>query len=445
MSFFRVPPPARSARGVPGSGMVRVMPGLTMPNPTVRPLDASEAAAGARIAARLHADLGRLVAQLPPAARGGSGMARHLGIVRNTCQRVSHALQDAEPSIATLAKLPGIKGLEQLLDAMRQRGVRAEDLDLTALSVQRFARFIQDHAGSHARLIARIETPSDGSGGLALGGEVTRKALFEAASGVTGRNAEASVSLYAFRPAPDDPGVLQRATVTGLWRTVVVPGGMPIVIAAGDTLHWADAKGRTMLLADQSAAAGVTPDALLPEFTTSPLPSVSSRGRSGNLIQVIDPADLGSPETLDVFTLARANHPMRDPETGAITLDEVWSLANCASRRLVFDVFVHRDLERQIRPRVDAQLWYPNLSAPGGDRWVTRFPDQPRLVLLGEGIGRTETASWPRHAELCRVLFERVGWDPDEFVGFRCEVAYPVWRGGYCMTFHPGEAGSGPA
>lgn len=418
-----------------GSGMVRVMPGLTLPSPAMPPLTRDEIALAQRVAARLHADLGRLVAQLPPAVQGGSGMARHLGIVRNTCQRVAYALQDPDSSVETLVRLPGVKGLEQMLEAMRGLGLPEKDIQLAEAGVRQFDQLIRDHAGSHTKLIARLESPGARPGSPGLGNEQARRALFEAATAVTGRNAEATISLYAFRPSPTDPEILQRATVTGLFRSLMVPGGMPIVISAGDTLHWADPERRTLRLPDDSEAHGNTPDALLPEFTTQPLPTVSSRGKTGNLIQVIDPADLDGPQTIDVFTLARANHPMHDPATGAITLDEVWSLANCASQRLVFDVFLHRDLERRLRPGIDAQLWYPNLSAPGGDRWISRFPDQPRLQLLGEGLHNSGSDAWPGHADLCRVMFKRVGWDPSEFHGFRCEVPFPVWRGGYCMTF----------
>lgn len=429
---------AQARPAPPGSGIVRVMPGLTVPSPTLPPLTADEVALAERVAARLHAELGRLIAQLPPHAQGGSGMARYLGIVRNTCQRVSYALQD-EPSLDTLLRLPGVKGLDQMLESMQAHGLPERDIELAAVGVRQFDQLIRDHAGSHTRLIARIEAPSPRNQGANLGAVAARQALFESASGVTGRNAEATISLYAFRPSPTDPKTLERATVTGLYRTMVVPGGMPVVIAAGDTLHWADPDQRTLRLNNQSVAHGNTPDALLPEFTTQPLPTVSSRGKAGNLIQVIDPADLDGPQCLDVFTLARANHPLYDPATGAITLDEVWSLANCAARSLVFDVFVHRDLERRLRPGIDAQLWYPNLSSPGGDRWVTRFPDPPRLQLLGEGLSQTRSEAWPNQTELCRVLFNRVGWNPSEFVGFRCEVAYPIWRAGYCMTFRPTE------
>ncbi|MDX2118282.1 MAG: hypothetical protein SFY96_08890 [Planctomycetota bacterium] len=28
-----------------------------------------------------------------------------------------------------------------------------------------------------------------------------------------------------------------------------------------------------------------------------------------------------------------------------------------------------------------------------------------------------------------------MAWEPTQFVGFRCEVTYPVWRAGYAIFF----------
>ena len=42
---------------------------------------------------------------------------------------------------------------------------------------------------------------------------------------------------------------------------------------------------------------------------------------------------------------------------------------------------------------------------------------------------------YPRYAEVSRYFFNRLDWDPGEFIGFRCGLRYPVWRGGYCMSF----------
>lgn len=425
---------------------VRVMPGATMharPKSPPKPLSADERALCDRVATRLHADLGVLVNLLPEAAQSGSGMAKHLGIVRNTTQRVMHALRDQSPSAQTLVKLPGTKGLEQMLEAMQRVGISKEPVELAQVAVAQFDQLIEQLAGSHAKLIARIEAVGSVDSKSSLGSIEARQALFNAAMGVTGRSAQTGISLYAFRRSAENPEVLQRAIASGLIQTTIVPGGMPIVIRAGDTLKWDDPKNRSIDLLDDTQPHGNTPQALLKEFTTHPLPTVSSQGSADNLVQVIDPAKLDGPQTLDVITAARSNHPFTDPETGKMTLDEVWSLVNCPTAQIIFDVYLHRDIERMVRPGIDAQLWYPNLSSPGGQRWITRYPSPPRLELLGEGIGRAQTKAHPRHGELTNHFFSRLGWDPGEFVGFRCEVIYPIWRAGYCMSFQPAQQPEG--
>lgn len=424
--------------------IVRVMPDViaTKPKSVPKPLTSEERALCERVAARLHADLSTLVAQLPESARNGSGMSKHLDIVRNTTQRVAHALRDQSSSVQTLAKLPGTKGLEQLLHAMSDAGLKRQSIELAQIAVDQFEQLISNLAGSHTKLIARINAQGSIETQSALGGVEQRRALFESAIAVTGRSAQTGISMYAFRRSPENPDVLQRALASGLIQTTIVPGGMPVVIRAGDTLQWDDPENRSFDLLDDSKPEGNTPQALIKEFTTHPLPTVSSQGRSDNLVQVIDPAELDGPQTLDVITAARSNHPFTDPQTGKMTLDEVWSLVNCPTAQLVFDIYLHRELERLVRPAIDAQLWYPNLSSPGGQRWITRYPSPPRLELLGEGISRAQTKLHPRHGELTHLFFDRLGWDPSEYVGFRCEVIYPVWRAGYCMSFQPADAQS---
>lgn len=420
-------------------GIVRVMakdPSSVL-GAGVEPLSAEQRARCERVAARLHADLSRLVLSLPESARGGSGMSRELGVVRNTCQRVSRAVSDESPSLETLTKLPGVQGLDQLLDAMLGHGLEARQVEMARTAVRAFEDVISDYAGSHAKLSSRLRLSGPDDGGFALASESARRSLFEAAVGVTGRSAQTTISLYAFRGTPGDPGVLQRAVVTGLIRSAVIPGGMPMVISNGDTLDVSGPEDQTLRNLDDTEAKGSTPEALLEEFTTHPLPSVSSRGNPDALIRVIDPSGLDGPRVVDVVTAARSNHPYTDPKTGAPLLDEVWSISNCPSVTLVFDIYLHQELERVFRPSIDAQQWYPNLSAPGGDRWVLRYPSVPKLELLGRGTSNASTGAYSRHRELTDALFARIGWDPDEFFGLRCEVRYPVWRGGYCMSFRP--------
>ncbi len=423
-------------------GIVHVMPSDALLNLKSKsaPLSASERARCERVAARLHSDLGSLIAALPEHARGGSGMSRYLDIVRNTCQRVSLAVSDHEANIETLCKLPGTKGLESLLDAMRKRGIDQGLIEIGASAVAQFDTLIRDYGGSHTKLIARIEAGDGTESPLELASLKARQSLYQAGVGITGRAAETTISLYAFREAPNDPDTLQRAVATGMIQTTVIPGGMPVVISNGSTVRWDDEGDQTMKNLNDSDAVrsglGSTADALLKEYCSQPLPMVSSRGDTEGFLRVIDPMSLEHAQTFDVVSAARSNGPMMDAN-GDPVFDEIWSLSNCPSKKLIFDVYLHADMEKRYRPSIDAQMWNPNLSAPGGDKWVLRYPQVPTLELLGQGIGNSACDGYSRHADLTATFFDRIGWNPGEFFGFRCEIEFPIWRGGYCMKFAP--------
>ncbi|MEZ6241899.1 MAG: hypothetical protein R3B57_02550 [Phycisphaerales bacterium] len=406
---------------------------VTLAPRRAEPLSSEQWGRAERLAARLRGELGSIVAALPEHARGASGMARHIGVVRNTCQRVVSVLAEPAADAGTLARLPGVKGLEQFLEGCAGVGVDRDLLALGEAAVRDFDRFIRENAGSQSKLADRIaaaEAPVDARG---LASIEARMDLFHSAVNVTGRACEVAISLEAYRPAPGLSDKIERAVVNGLIQTSVTPGGIPASILAGDTLDPEAEPQPAPVSLDRQPARGVTPSAILAEFSTTPLPTVTTRGPGSQLVQVVDPERLEPGQTFDVVTARRFVHPKHNPD-GSLALDAVWSLVNCPSQRLIFDVYFHRDMERQFRPAVDAQMWYPNLESPVGDRWLTRFPAQPKLQLLGMGLSAAESPFYARHAQLTAHVFERLGWDASELVGFRCEVEYPIWRAGYCMT-----------
>lgn len=431
------------AAGVPPLVMSRGKVRVSMAEPGranvrgMRALSPDEWAKAERVAERLHADLRRLVAALPERARGASGMARHLSVLRATCQRVVSAVHDPTPSPMMLARLPGIQGLEQFLEGIAQAGVDPAEVENARSSVQLFDQLIQEMGGSQARLserIASVTKPQQHRNGEAQ--EQARQELFHAASRLVGRQSDVSLSVYAFRRSPDDPNDIEWALAKGSIGQVMSPGAMPLLLAAGETLADADdASERSVTLLDMGRARGRTPEAVMREFTTQPLPLVTSRGSGRTVLQIVDAKSVEDGRPIDVVTAVRGRDPLFSPSTGKPTLDAVWTLVNAPTRHMLLDVYLHRDMERRYRPSLDVQMWNPGLSTPMEDRWATRFPGGPRLQLLGSGVDGAETESYARHVEVTRALFARVGWDAGEYVGFRCEVAFPIWRAGYCMDF----------
>ena len=416
-------------------------------------LSAEEAERAIQVAGRLQAVLRTLVGTLPEHARGASGMSRYLSVVRSTCQRSVSVISEPAASVGMLTRLPGVKGLRQLVQGFSTIGTDPANLASAHAAIDQLELLIKDLAGSQTKLADRINTNAlelDGAPSVfpARSAELARKRLFMSAAEVMGRQSDVKISLYAFRLHPDDHDKLERVLVTGQIGELARMDAMPFSFTAGDTKHEAEGDRSTPLATlDETLAHGPTPNAVLREFCSDPLPLITSRGSEGQLVQIIDQASIRPNEPIDLVLANRSAHPAMVPNTNKPTLDEVWSLINYPARHLIFDVYIHRDMERMYRPSVDAQLWGPNLDSHPADRWLTRFSYGPRLVLLGNDLHAAHTDAYPRHVELTRYLFQRVGWPIEEFVGFRCEVPYPIWRSGYCMSFEyaaPPDASSPP-
>jgi hypothetical protein len=224
--------------------------------------------------------------------------------------------------------------------------------------------------------------------------------------------------------------------VTGEIGQVAGPSAMPRAVILGNVKFQEPGAGAHPYESlDHTPAHGHTPHLLLEEFCSKPLPLVTSRASERKLVQTIDHGAAGEGHPIDFVVANRSVHPSTLPGTNRPALEGVWKLVNYPTRHLVFDVFLHHEMERMFRPGIDVQLWGPNLDVKSSDRWLTRFPDVPRLQLLGAGLGHAQTPTYTRYVELAQTFFSKMGWSPDEFVGFRCEVDYPIWRSGYFMTF----------
>lgn len=438
----------------PGAGMVRVMRaepvatgmgGLAGASRRGAPLSREEWARAERVASRLGAELSRVIGGFPEPAQSASGMARHLGVLRATCQRVVAAVRSPEASSPLMVcSLPGVQGLQQFLEGARGAGGDAADIDSALLAVEQFDQLIRDLAGSHSKLADRVRAAESAAPeSESRFAERSREELFKAATQVTGRRCDTSLTIYIFRESPDVPQTMEHALVKGSIGHLGAPGGMPLVLMSGQAQKGIRVDDREMTLLDRSEARGRTPEAVLRPFSTDPLPLVTMRNTNGTAMQIIDPETSAQGQPIDIVTALFGRDPIMNPETGKPTLDAVWTLINSPARRLVVDVFLHSKLERSYRPTMDVQQWNPGLVAAEEDRWATRFPAPPTLTLLGQGLARTSCESYRRMTELERHAFARLGWDPEEYVGFRCEVAFPIWRAGYCMFFEYTGAGQG--
>lgn len=408
-----------------------------------------EREAAAQVARRLCVELRGLITMLPKEQRSASAMARALGVDRNTCQRLvaSTAVESTDERL--LVRLPGIQGLRQFIEALRRDhtdGRSVDQLDAASAAIAAFESLIGRLGGSQRRLRQRLEADPDiDNGSVRVPSDEldARRVLFKAAAEVVGRWSDLMLSMSLIRPVPGNPllteSVRAQARLGHVWRGSAVP--LEINAAAPDHLALNSARGVQgqesgihQTLASRPAR-GDTPDLLLPQFCTLPLPKVTSRSWGNRAIHVIDAAESTNGNPIDVAVGYRRSTPDKHPATQDPPIGEISTIATYPSRRLICDVFLHRDIARMCIPSLEAHLGSPTLPQPLRARWSTRFPGGPRLELLGPGLRHVATPAYPRHLELTSHIFSEAGWDPEEFIGYRCDVMFPIWQAAYCLLF----------
>lgn len=357
-------------------------------------------------------------------------MSRALGIDRNTCQRLVAATARGDADERTLVQLPGIQGLRQFVTAARDRvhGVGVADMVNSAThSVDRLEALVDKLAGSQRRLRQRLEASVDlGPQETAAPSEdlAARKSLFRAAAAVIGRWSEAHVSMSIIRPMKGDPLRTESLRVRGHIGHVSRPTAVPLEIGF--------ASDPRLNMGERSDFRLESP--MVEKFCSTPIPQVSSRTVDGRRVHAIDPAETARAGGVDIMVMGEIGSDAH-PATRRPPLGEVWTLITYPAKKLVFDVYLHRDIDEMCSAAIEQHLWSPQIMHQGFWRWSTRFPGGPELHVLGPGISAAGTPVYERHAELTRHCFDHAGWSPEEFVGYRCEVPYPAWRGGYCMLF----------
>jgi hypothetical protein len=435
------------------------VPAAALDDIGARPLTQDERTLADEVARRLRLELRGLVELLTEQERGASAMARALEIDRNTCQRIVAATGRGEADASMLVQLPGIAGLRQFMEAMGKRfpgGEAAAAIAGVGAAVDRFEKVIDELAGSQRKLRERLDMDrvggAAGFGGLDSLGTAgpsdnlsVRRSLFRAAVDVVGRWSETRLSLRIIRPVPGDPMHTENVRMTGhvghMARAISVPlevySGVPeqLVESEGST---GGPDGRVAFQSlDARQSVGDTPGFLMREFCSQPLPRVTSRAAGAKVVHAID--EMGTPgQASDIFVADRRAGRDKHPATQHPAIGEVSTIMNYPARRFVMDVFLHRDIARRCIPSLEVHL----SPLPSGSmilsRWSTKIPGGPRLELLGtpqDGAQHLSTDAYPRHAEAVHALFASAGWDASEFIGYRCDVPYPIWRAAYCMLF----------
>jgi len=398
--------------------------------PAPNPLSKSEQTELDRTLCRLQESFREFWAAWPVARRNPTQIGRELGIDSTTCRRLSTIARARYEPTAILESLPGPRTLRALLDAAEQADSPVPEQVLAAFraAVDSFDEFLLASSGSLSKLKRRLATPraaqAPTSSADGLADPDPQQSLYNAARKINKKHslASTSITLYDKVGVADDD--VRCVTIGGMHSFVAAPDAVPTIMGEFPTLT------ETFVDAPTSKSAG------------SDMPMDNSWQRSPLVLEDFTSADRkvfqinSSPDfALQALEIKRSNSPSDFYLYASFPLSETngetWLMVSVPTEMLIFDLYLHKSVARRCLVSVDIHLWHPNFANDPHAKWHTRMPQTPALIQLGEGIAKSASPFNPRQTELTVELFKRADANPDDYIGFRCEERFPIWRTGY--------------
>ncbi|OAB56651.1 hypothetical protein AY599_24875 [Leptolyngbya valderiana BDU 20041] len=337
-------------------------------------------------------------------------VSRRLGLNKNLTWKISRVLQ-AEDAFEALPLLPGMAGLDLVLEATEKAGADAAALQRTRLAIAEIEAMVATHGGDRATMDLMLDSMAE------TGLEKSRKLAFRGNAGIWGVMAKARVSAQVLAPNADDPNMLDVMLIAGLQK---VRRFRPIPRWPVFRLGRYEFEGQVQRFAVEEAPEA--PWGFLPSFSRGPMPEIHVREDGDEVTYEVGDGPVGKTGEFGCYFGFgyRADVPRYRTKP-----DETAWLAAAVSmpvETLLFDLFVHKDMPEalQAETSIYGGAWQNTPQFPPS----AKLPINDRPVHLGRGAD-VSTPLADQYAEVMRLSFERAGWSAEDFHCLRLVVEHP--------------------
>lgn len=409
------------------------MTGTSARSPVSGPLTLGIENQALEVMGRLQSAFGALIEATPGVKRRPADLCRTLGIHNKLAWQV-HRVAHSKSVLSEAGHVPGPAAMDRFLDAAAKRGVPDDCIAAVRTAQREYEELIKAHAASRGEFDSIVS-------GLAEGGteqvdRAQRRAAFKAQSHILGVYARTHLAMYIFRPSESNPELLD---------TVVVRGLIGLRRSRRDA-YWTIA---TMRIEndDGSAPPGIRHEpvapmeesrgvGLLPKFCTRPLPDLKHISTSGGGINVVvEPNGLGAKSSITCLV----GHIIRDSQSRYRDEHNTHESALVAVRTpcevLIQDVLAPPGLFAPAPPRVYMLSDHRIDDQNPMNRAHDRLPMREEVWAMGQGLRAIPTPEVPHHRELVKYVFDRIGWNVEEFCLHRCRMEYPVMPSSVIVQF----------
>ena len=350
-------------------------------------------------------------------------VARRLGINRNLAWKLTKVIQ-SQGAVVALNYLPGSQGMALALKAFANEIGQVEAIARVGTALDAFEATAVRHAGDRERLELTLE--SMGELERDSKAENGRELAFRGNSSVWGVQARLRFSTVFLGPSALGAGKLDYISVGGVFGFRRLNPGVRWRLALS---NFHDDKGLPLPGLDgfsdfEAKGPGETP-LIIREFSSPNLPDIEVVKHADGREFVLPAGPVGVVPQFDCcFGYIWRGLPMyRDVNNQYGSTATPISLP-CES--LLFDLIVHRDIPLAGRP--EALVYgFPHGGAesPASQTPANRMNLRQELLELPSRPVTVATAQLPAYTKIAARVYEKMGWNPDDFIGLRLQIPFP--------------------
>lgn len=362
-------------------------------------------------------DLYRSIGADPAASRE---VSRQFKLNKNLTWKIAKIINAVEP-LEAVQHIPGAGGMQLFLKALTEGGAPAESIARVTEAMAAFDKMIEIHTGDRATLDLVLDSMA-GLGSDRL--EMSRKLAFRGNSGVFGVQTRVRSVAHFLAPSADDPEMLDLAAVGGVvdFRCLRPISNWPLFRLRRFTDDGATIEPHMQAIEPSSSATPL----LLEEFCSHNMPPITATEDETSTIYELNESRVGRTGQFSCYYGTIDRNAVPRWSSKADDVGDLISIIPSPIETMIKDLYVHRDFADLIKPEVI-------VYAIASERLADTLSPQPRdrlpiaetLSPLGSGPPIAATPLIPRYDDIIRFVFDRVGWNPSDFVGMRLQLKYP--------------------
>ena len=373
----------------------------------------------------------RVLDQIPGGDSGPQRLAKELGIDKVLASRMLKAVRSPD-AMSVVHRVPGPEPMRRVIKASSKLGVDAGDIKQAGQAIDRFETLIRTEIGDRSALEAILSAwvPE-----ARREFELRRKqSALRAMSQLKGAQAEVYAEAAIFWPSTDGEhiDIVWIKAVIGLQR---LRPGMRVKFTSHRKVE--DGSGRRTYTLAGEPVDGVD-SATLADYCSSPAPKLQVQHAGESMHYLLEPGGFGAQSAIDLVTceVNRAEMPRYIPRSRG---RKAWASSdiNIPSRRMQFDVLVHKDLYTGAYPEL--RVYDTTIQGQADINDPSRDVDQLDLLEsienMGAGLIRFGSSHVPRYRAMLGEVCQTLGFDASLLRGYRVSSDYPIYGSQTAILF----------